>query len=356
MSAPAILLDRALSEEVASCAEAVDANTLPASAVLASLAERSLLDTGLGRDTPGSRPADDVRPVAELIAAIAEECVSSAFSLWAHRMVLEYVARGQRSARTAQLFDDLAAARRIGATAMAAGLKSLAGLGEVDIIARRTESGWALTGPVAWASNLVEGSVFVAPARTLDGVTLVVWVETDAPGVTVRPVAGLLALDATASGSMKLEDVAVADDQVLSTDLAGFARDFRPTFLVLQSAFCVGLIRRSLAEAITSLQRGENPALAPDVEHLERDTQSLLATWEKLAADVTSGTVRDYLQVRLDASHVAGRATRLESTLAGGRGYMRRSGTSRRFREAAFLPVQSPSEGHLRWELATLPT
>ncbi len=356
MSAPAVLLDDTVLQEVATSASAVDANTIPASAVLARLAERNLLDTGLGRGSPTSRPVDDVRPVADLIAAIAEECVSSAFSLWAHRMVLEYVARGQRSRRTAELFDDLAAARRIGATAMAAGLKSLAGLGEVDIIATRTGQGWALTGPVAWASNLVAGSVFVAPARTLEGQTLVVWVDTDAPGVTVRPVAGLLALDATASGSLRLEDVAVADDQVLSTDLAGFARDFRPTFLILQSAFCVGLIRRSLAEATNSLLRGENPALTPDVQQLGEDTQSLLDTWQQLACDVTSGTVREYLQVRLDASHLAGRATRLESTLAGGRGYMRKSGTSRRFREAAFLPVQSPSEGHLRWELATLPT
>lgn len=356
MSAPGVLLDDTVLQEVATSASGVDANTIPASAVLARLAERNLLDTGLGRGTSTSRPADDVRPVADLIAAIAEECVSSAFSLWAHRMVLEYVARGRRSRRTAELFDDLAAARRTGATAMAAGLKSLAGLGEVEIIATRTDRGWALTGPVAWASNLVKGSVFVAPARTLEGQTLVVWVDTDAPGVTVRPVAGLLALDATASGSLRLAEVAVADDQVLSTDLAGFARDFRPTFLVLQSAFCVGLIRRSLAEATNSQLRGENPALTPDVQQLAEDTQSLLDTWQRLASDVTSGTAREYLQVRLDASHLAGRATRLESTLAGGRGYMRKSGTSRRFREAAFLPVQSPSEGHLRWELATLPT
>ncbi|MDO5735913.1 MAG: acyl-CoA dehydrogenase family protein [Propionibacteriaceae bacterium] len=355
MSATAVRLDDAVLADVAAAAASVDANTTPASAVLARLAEQGLLDTGLPQGDDTSRPSEDVRPTAELIAAIAQECVSSAFSVWAHRMVLEYVARGERSVRTNRLLDQLRSAQRVGATAMAAGLKSLAGLGEVDIIATRTGQGWSLTGPVAWASNLVAGSVFVAPARTLDGQSLVVWVDTDAPGVTVRPVSGLLALDSTASGSLKLENVAVADDQVLSTDLAGFARDFRPVFLVLQSAFCVGLIRRSLAEATTSLARGDNPALASDVHQLDLDVQRLLDTWEALAADVTSGTARELLQLRLDASHLAGRATRLEATLAGGRGYLRTSGTSRRFREAAFLPVQSPSEGHLRWELATLP-
>ena len=351
MTTQSTVLDDALLTEVAASAADVDANTRPASAVLAQLAERSLLDSGL----TGGSPSDDVRPMAEMIAGIAEECVSSAFSVWAHRMVLEYVARGHRSARTDKLFDDLSAARRVGATAMAAGLKSLAGLGEVDIVATRTGDGWSLSGPVAWASNLVEGSVFVAPARTPDGGTLVVWVDTDAPGVTVRPVRGLLALDSTASGSLRLEDVAVHDDQVLSTDLRSYARDFRPTFLVLQSAFCVGLIRRSLAEATTSLARGDNSALVTDVERLDADAGRLLSTWVRLASDVGSGSPREHLQLRLDASHLAGRATRLEATLAGGRGYLRTSGTSRRFREAAFLPVQSPSEGHLRWELATLP-
>lgn len=355
MSATTVGLETGFLELVAASAPAVDANQRTASAVLAPLGEQGLLATGLPSAGGRTRPDADVRPAAELIAAIAEECVSSAFSVWAHRMVLEYVARGHRSPRTQALFDDLAAARRVGATAMAAGLKSLAGIGEVDIIAKRTTHGWSLTGPVAWASNLVAGSVFVAPARTEEGGTLVVWVDTEAPGVTIREVAGLLALDSTASGSLKLENVHVDADQVLSSDLAAFARDFRPSFLVLQSAFCVGLIRRSLAEATTNLGRGDNPALAGDVQQLTSDVDQLLDTWYELAADTNSGTARDHLQLRLDASHLAGRATRLEATLAGGRGYLRTSGTSRRFREAAFLPVQSPSEGHLRWELATLP-
>lgn len=354
MTAPATLLDDAVLQVVAESAADVDGNLVSASAVLGRLAESGLLDSGLPDGDDTSRPSADVRPIAELIASIAEECVASAFSVWAHRMVLEYVARGHRSPLTKRLYEDLRTAERTGATAMAAGLKSLAGLGEVDIVATRTVDGWSLSGPVAWASNLVDGSVFVVPARTPEGGTLVLWVDTDAPGVTVRPVSGLLALDATASGSLRLQDVHVAQDHVLSTDLPEFARDFRATFLALQSAFCAGLIRRSLAEARTSLERGDNPALAADVDQLDQDVRRFLGTWLQLASDTTSGTARDYLQVRLDASHLAGRATRLEATLAGGRGYLRTSGTSRRFREAAFLPVQSPSEGHLRWELATL--
>ncbi|SHW24248.1 membrane protein [Mycobacteroides abscessus subsp. abscessus] len=55
--------------------------------------------------------------------------------------------------------------------------------------------------------------------------------------------------------------------------------------------------------------------------------------------------------MRLDAAGLAGAASRLEVTLSGGAGYAVGTAANRRFREAAFLPIQSPSEGQLRWEL-----
>ncbi len=41
----------------------------------------------------------------------------------------------------------------------------------------------------------------------------------------------------------------------------------------------------------------------------------------------------------------------LEIRTADGKGYASRTPTSRRYREAAFIPVQSQSEAQLRWEL-----
>lgn len=337
---------------VASTAAAVDANESPASQILGHLAHLGLLDTDVDAVLAGTNR--DITASADLIAAVAEECVSQAFSLWAHRMVLEYVARGRRSPRSADLLADLRSGARVGSTAMAAGLKSLAGLSDLDIAAERIPGGWSLTGRIPWASNLVAGGIFVLPAQTPEGATLVAWAEVDAPGVKIRPVTGLLALDATASGFVQLDGLRIADDQVLSHDLTTFAKGFRPTFLVLQTSFCAGLIRRSLQEARTLLERGENRAFVDDVRLLAADVERFLATWRQLASDITQADPVPFLRLRLEATQLAGRATRLEATLAGGRGYQTSTGASRRFREAAFLPVQSPSEGQLRWELASL--
>lgn len=58
------------------------------------------------------------------------------------------------------------------------------------------------------------------------------------------------------------------------------------------------------------------------------------------------------LELRLAAAEVATVATALEVRVSGGAGYAQSSSASRRFREAAFIPVQSPSETQLKWELA----
>ena len=53
-----------------------------------------------------------------------------------------------------------------------------------------------------------------------------------------------------------------------------------------------------------------------------------------------------------DTASAAVAASSIEVRVAGGAGYAKSSPASRRFREAAFIPVQSHSESQLRWELA----
>jgi len=63
-------------------------------------------------------------------------------------------------------------------------------------------------------------------------------------------------------------------------------------------------------------------------------------------------TKRKLLELRLTAAELSSASADLEIRTAGGKGYASRTGANRRYREAAFIPVQSPSEAQLRWELA----
>lgn len=307
---------------------------------IARLGQLGLLDLGFD----GS-----LAPMVSVIEDVAAESLSAGFTVWAHRMTLEYIDRAPESVRR-RLRDRLASGVAVGATAMAAGLKFVAGLGEVPVVASRVDGGLELTGPIRWASNLFDDSVIVVPARSDDGETFVAVVDSTAEGVTIAPAPTLLALNATASTSLTLDHVRVEQDSIVSTDLHGFVTGIRPTFLLLQTAFCSGISGTAVAESAELLsglgaEFAESHADASDaLTHLRDRLYSY-------ALDPGAVSMRDLIRLRLDGADLAMTATRLEVTLRGGAGYAHSSATNRRFREAAFLPVQSPSEGQLRWEL-----
>lgn len=302
---------------------------------------------------------------AVVLAALAERCMASAFAVWAHRMTIEYLDAVEAPAAV-ELGSRLRSATVLGSTAMADAFRDLAGISPLPLTYRRVPGGGLVVdGTVAWASNLRPGALIVTAARDADvpiaeiptdgaaeqAERRIIAVTVGQPGLSVRPATELLALDATASGTLSFDGVEVLDDHVLSHDVTRFLRRVRPTFLTLQSAFCLGLARAALAAA--PAPRGVGETFADEL----RATRAQLATaWEALldlaATARDPGPLQPYLRARLDAARLARTATHLELCLTGGRGYSHGSATARRLREAAFLPVQSPTEGQLRWELS----
>ncbi len=67
-------------------------------------------------------------------------------------------------------------------------------------------------------------------------------------GVEVGRDLNLLALQGTASTSVKVQDVALAPEQILTEDFEDFMGRCRPTFAVLQSSFCLGLATASFRQ------------------------------------------------------------------------------------------------------------
>ncbi|MGV0834001.1 acyl-CoA dehydrogenase family protein [Mycolicibacterium thermoresistibile] len=309
---------------------------------LAALGAAGLLGHGI---------TDDSLP--SMVAVLEEISVASlavGFSAWAQRMAAEFLHRADDGLRDAHL-DSLVSGRRVGVTAMAAALKQVAGLGDVPITASRRPGGLVATGPIRWASNVFDDALIVLPLREESGRSHVAVVESSAPGVKVNPAPALLGLESTASTSLHLDEVHIDDADIISTDLTAFVRGVRPVFLLLQSAFCTGSGRAALdgAEAVLG---GINEVFAGEVAELRSEHHSVRTRLYDFAADPAALGQADLIRLRLQAAQVAVRASRLEATLRGGAGYAMGSAANRRFREIAFLPIQSPSEGQLRWELA----
>ncbi|WP_114452524.1 acyl-CoA dehydrogenase family protein [Halopolyspora algeriensis] len=309
------------------------------------LGELGLLDLGVPDTTQGR-----LASMLLVVEDVASACLSSAFALWAQRMVIDYLSSSDRPASTSELAG-LRAGTRIGATAIAPAMRHVAGLEPVPVVATRTSSGVRLNGPINWASNLFDDALVAVPARFEDGSGMVVHVRTTDPGVTVHSAPDLLTLGATASSSVTLTDVEVPAAAILSEDLPGFVRSFRPTLLLIQSAYCSGLTgasRHHIGERLTGL----NAEFTDDFAELAQRHDSVRRRLFDFAQAPHRSSSRDLLRLRLGAARTAGEATGLEATVRGGAGYVASSGTSRRLREAAFLPIQAPTEGQLRWHLA----
>lgn len=329
-------------------APAIDDGRIPTSEGLAHLGRLGVVDLG----TPGD-PDGALADMATLIAGVAERSLAAAFSLWAHRIVIEYLCLADRGRDLSPELTALRTGRIPGATAMAAAVSRSLGIGDLGITHRRENGGIRLDGRVPWASNLFEdGFLLVTASTAADGSQIVVAIPSDTPGIRLAPHPELLALGATASTSLALDRVVVSDRLLLTEDLDGFITAMRGPFLLLQSAFALGLTRAALRSAETALG-GVNAVFSDEFDELARRFAVADADLETLCGlRGRPDRTRDVLELRLEAAVLARDAVDLEVKVRGGAGYLLDSPTARRLREATFLPIQSPTEALLRRELS----
>ncbi|MEE3754273.1 acyl-CoA dehydrogenase family protein [Mycobacterium intracellulare] len=341
-------LDVGLLDDIRAHAAALDGGEGHSRRSFTALGDAGLLGLGAPGNADGRLPT-----MAEVIRLISGTCMSTGFSLWAHRMTVEYLLTAA-TPFSATAVGPLLSGNVLGVTGMAAAFKEAAGCGSVELTATPVAGGYRVSGPIRWASNLYPDSTMVTAVRTDAGERLIVALPLDTPGVLLGEHFDLLAMGSTASSYLNLDCAVVPDGQVLSRDFEGFLQAVRPTFLVLQSAMCLGLARTALEQARLGLG-GVNSVFGADVDRVADKLTDAEATLAHVAAAVggpRTPTKKELLSLRLAAAELASASADLEIRTAGGKGYASRTPVSRRYREAAFIPVQSPSEGQLRWELA----
>ncbi|TLP77092.1 acyl-CoA dehydrogenase family protein [Nesterenkonia sphaerica] len=341
--------------QVDDSAEAIDAGTVAAREILPQLAAAGLLDLG----APSNNSGGLVKQAA-VIEALGQRSLSAAFAVWGHRMSIEYLClAGGTYAES--LLPAMRSGEVPGVSGMASAFKTYAGAGELGLRLTRDGQGrLLLSGKLPWASNLHPDAVAVTAAYGPEGEgdgdrsKLIIAVPLSAPGVQVGTRLNLLALQGTASTSVTLDNVPLSEEQVLSTDFEGFMTRCRPTFAVLQSSFCLGLAAASHRHTRANIS-GINEVFRQELhqlgDELEARTKQLRDYAERVATSAPPQR-QEVLSLRLAVGHLALALATLEVKTVGGKGYISNSDPNRRYREATFIPVQSPSEAQLRWELA----
>ena len=335
-------------------AESLDAGDQHAAAVVPQLAQSGVLGIGLSTDFGGRGGA--VSEAVEAIAQVAQHSLSAAFAFWGQRVLIHLLASTDNAALRAQRLPKLLAGQLAGASGLSNVMKFLSGIESLSIEAQpHPDGGWTLNGKVPWCTNLRQPDflVAVAVARTDGQPPMIVAIPSDRAGLVRSPDLDLIALRGTNTASLTLTKVRIDQSDLLAEAAPAFLPRVRPAFLGLQCGMSIGLARASLVAAAQRLGDGRHVLRAP----IEQSTAELAETVQTLKGGVDDGVYvaapQDMFRLRLALNALVQQAAQLELEASGGRAYHRDipSGFARRWREAAFIPIVTPSVTQLLGEL-----
>lgn len=339
-------------------AEAIDAGQHLATQVLPQLGRAGLFRIGVPLEA-GGLGGSTVEAI-EAVASVAAHSLAAAFVFWGQRTFIEYLLQSPNEALRARWLPALLRGEMAGATGLSNAMKYLSNIEALQMNATRIANGegpvrWTLNGNLPWITNLRrEGFLAAAAFDHSDGVPPSIFaVPHDAPGVTRSDDLDLIALRASNTAALRLEGTVLDESWQITADAPAFLARVRPAFLGLQCGMSIGLARRALdavyasSPAVRAAVEDEAAALAHELDALSK----------RLLDGVQHGTfLRSpalLFEVRIALAAVVDAAVRLEVVSTGGRGYLRgESGAARRAREAAFVPIVTPSIVQLKNQLA----
>lgn len=332
-------------------AEALDAETVHGDTLLPMLAAEGLLRVGVPVTAGGT--GGPTSAAIAVVAALAAHSLSAAFVFWAQRAAIECLLNSPNRELAGTLLPRLLDGSLAGAPGLSNAMRSLSGFDRLQV--RRTPGG--LEGAVPWATNLqAQGVVIAVAADCADGRSSVYAIPGDAAGVVHTANADLIGLGATRTGAVQLNNVVITGCWLIHPDARAFLPGLRPAFLALQCGWGIGLARACL-DAARGAAGGSPSVLLSEIDQLEHSVE---AYWRRLAQGIDSGAFAggpaDLFASRLKMVDLATAAGHLELQALGSRAWSRTSGAAfaRRRREAAFLPIVTPSMVQLKTELARL--
>jgi alkylation response protein AidB-like acyl-CoA dehydrogenase len=320
-------------------------NTLDPADVLPTLAQYGLPRVGVPTEYGGSGGA--ITDAIETIAAVSGRSLAAGLVLWGHRTYIEYLLQSPNHPLRQRLLPDLLNGSIAGATGLSNAMKFLSGLEDLQISAQPLQHGYRLDGKLHWVTNLRKEGFHVAAAVTRNdgcGAFIASLLSHD-EGVLRSSDLDLIALRSTNTAALTISSAQITEDCILHPNAEQWLPIIRPAFLGLQIGMSIGLAHRSLAEACNGGGPGRHvlkPHIADLTEQLAAQQQALYLGLRSRAFETDPVPL---FHIRIALAEIASQAVALELQASGGKAYLAEPGRgfARRWREAAFLPVITPS-------------
>jgi alkylation response protein AidB-like acyl-CoA dehydrogenase len=334
-------------------ADGLDTGVTSPDTVLPTLAAAGLGRTGVPRHLGGT--GGDIVDAVATIAEVSSHSLAAGFILWGHRTYIEYLLQSPNVELRERLLSDLLKGQAAGASGLSNAMKFLAGLEELQVKAERNGSQLTLNGKLPWVTNLrVEGFHVAAAVAQAGGGAFVASLAHDDEGIARSSDLDLMALRSTSTAAVTITDVRIGYDRVIHPDAQTWLPQVRPAFLGLQCGMSIGLARRSLQEAGAAAGAGRSVLQEPLTDLVDRLDVLEQALRDGLRTGRFEKDAAPLFRIRISLAEIAAEAVSLELQALGGRSYLSGPGRgfARRWREAAFIPIITPSLVQLKTALA----
>ncbi|THT98784.1 acyl-CoA dehydrogenase [Lampropedia puyangensis] len=299
--------------------------------------------------------------VVEALADVAEQSLAAAFVMWGHRCMTDMLLQTDNAALRERLLPSLLAGEHAGATGLSNAMKFLGGIEELQLQATANTAdgnlaaGWRIQGRMHWVTNLRPAGFTVAAAvqPTHEAPAAVFALDSNLLGMQRSANLDLQGMRGSHTAAIDVQQVPVGPEQLLHADAKAFLPRIRPNFLSLQCGMSIGLARASLAAA-------QRHACGPrDVlgERIAQVSKRLLESTAQMYEGLQQGTFTTQpaalFKLRIALAHQVQEAIALELQACGGRAYLvgQAPGFMRRWLEAAFIPLITPSLSQLEFQL-----
>ena len=285
----------------------------------------------------------------------AVPALTAAFVFWGQRTFIEYLLQSPNASLRERWLAALLEGSFAGATGLSNAMKYLSGIESLQISATPEGKEWRLNGRLPWVTNLrLAGFAVAAAVAPTDGLPpAVVAFAHDTPGIRRSADLDLLALRGSNTAAIDLDYVPSSAADVIHADARSFLPQVRPAFLGMQCGMSIGLARASLGAARDS-GSAVRASIEPRIQALEA---AMAKTVTQLHDGLDNGRFATQAAalflIRIHLASMVRQAADLELDASGGRAYLTQTSGdfARRWLEAAFVPVVTPSLTQLHVEL-----
>jgi alkylation response protein AidB-like acyl-CoA dehydrogenase len=273
---------------------------------------------------------------------LASACLTTTFVLTQRNGACQRIAASPNRALQSRLLPRLARGELFATVGISHLTTSRQHLRLPAVRAFEESGGYRLHGEVPWVTGAAHADFIVTGGTLEDGRQILAAVPAKHAGVFVDPPAKLLALSASHTSSMRLDNVLVEQELIVAGPVEQVMRQgAASTGSLGTSALAAGLSRAALDRLAAEAQ--ERPDLVPILDPLRDECASLISALEAATEDVAPARDPELSSeaIRARANSLALRSTQALLAASKGAGFVSGHFAERAVREAMFFLVWS---------------